>query len=145
MYRSDLVRARPEFYPLHNPFQSDQEACLLLLLESDLGFVHQVLTFTRRHEAADSSFYVRVGAEAPGQLKLLIEYGPRLLEPREYRRRLAARVLRYGSYFARHARRLANPEVRAYHATVIGEVRRSVAALDVVRGILGASPRRARR
>ncbi|HEY2777656.1 MAG TPA: glycosyltransferase family 2 protein [Gaiellaceae bacterium] len=142
MYRSDLVRARPEFYPLDNPFQSDQEACLLLLLESDLGFVHQVLTFTRRHEGADSSFYVRVGAEAPGQLKLLVEYGPGLLEASEYRRRLAARVLLYVLNLAKHPRRLADPEIRAYHATVRREMAGSVAPLDLVRGVVDAVRKR---
>ena len=53
------------------PFQSDQEAFYLLLQESDFGFVHQVLTFTRRHDEADSSYYHRVGAEPSGQLLLL--------------------------------------------------------------------------
>ena len=56
LIRADLVRARPELYSLDNPHQSDQEACLDLLRESDLGFVHEPLTFTRRHEAAESPY-----------------------------------------------------------------------------------------
>jgi hypothetical protein len=144
MYRSDLVRARPEFYPLDNPFQSDQEACLILLGQSDLGFVHQVLTFTRRHEGADSSFYVRVGAEEPGQLKLLVKYGPLFLSDDEYRRRLAARLLRYAGHLVRRAPRLADREMRSYHASVIRDVRSSIGPLQVARGTLDAARRRAK-
>jgi glycosyltransferase involved in cell wall biosynthesis len=142
MYRSDLVRARSEFYPLDNPFQSDQEACLILLLQSEFGFVHQVLTYTRRHESADSSFYVRVGAERPGQLNLLLRYGRRVLTEDEFRRRVAARVFDYCWWVARHARRLADPEVRAYHQKVARELRGSVELRDLAAGLLLAVRKR---
>jgi glycosyltransferase involved in cell wall biosynthesis len=142
MYRADLVRERPEFYPLDNPFQSDQEACLALLLESDFGFVHEVLTYTRRHEGADSSYYVRVGAERPGQLKLLLEYGRHVLSPAEYDRRLAACVVAYGSWLVRRAPRLVDPEVRAYHASVVGEIRGEVSVTKLAAGLRHALARR---
>ena len=47
MYRSDLVRARKEFYDASCPLE-DADVCFELLKERDFGFVHQVLTFTRR-------------------------------------------------------------------------------------------------
>jgi glycosyltransferase involved in cell wall biosynthesis len=57
MYRADLVRARePEFFPELRAdddgfvnFHSDSDVCYSLLEESDFGFVHQILSFTRRH------------------------------------------------------------------------------------------------
>ena len=55
LIRSDLVRARDPFYNVDNPFQDDQEACYEVLRTCDFGFVHQVLTFTRRDEASPFS------------------------------------------------------------------------------------------
>lgn len=47
MYRSDLVRARHDFYDEACPLE-DADICFELLKDRDFGFVHQVLTFTRR-------------------------------------------------------------------------------------------------
>jgi glycosyltransferase involved in cell wall biosynthesis len=72
LIRSDLVRENEPFYNVSNPFQDDQEACYEVLRANDFGFVHQVLTFTRRHEAAGISYFTRIGAELPGQINLLL-------------------------------------------------------------------------
>lgn len=145
LYRSDLVRSRPEFYALDNPFQSDQEACLLLLQESDFGFVHQVLTYTRRHEGADSTYYERVGAEEPGQLRLLVKYGPIFLRQDELERRLAARALAYVAMLARHPARLRRREFREFHARTFAELHGAIAAGDIGAGVLHAFRRRVAR
>jgi glycosyltransferase involved in cell wall biosynthesis len=47
LMRADLVRRKRPFYNAASPF-ADVEVCLDLLAESDFGFAHQVLTFTRR-------------------------------------------------------------------------------------------------
>lgn len=145
LYRSDLVRARPEFYRLDNPFQSDQEACFLLLQESDFGFVHQVLTYTRRHDQADSSYYTRVGAGQPGQLSLLVKYGRVFLSEDEYRLRLAARVFDYAALLARRAGQLRSAEFRDYHAETLRRLRGAIEPGEVVDGVLRAVGRRLRR
>ncbi len=145
LYRSDLVRARPEFYRLDNPFQSDQEVFYLLLQESDFGFVHQVLTFTRRHDQADSSYYTRVGAGQPGQLSLLVKYGRVFLSEGEYQQRLAARVSGYAGLLGRRATRLRDPEFRGYHAGKLAELRGEIAPRDVIEGALRAAGGRLRR
>ncbi|HTA94074.1 MAG TPA: glycosyltransferase family 2 protein [Polyangiaceae bacterium] len=46
LYRADLVRARRPFYR-DIPYMDDTEAAFEILLEHDLGFVHQILSFTR--------------------------------------------------------------------------------------------------
>ena len=145
LYRADLVRARPEFYPLDNPFQLDQEVCYLLLQESDFGFVHQVLTYTRRHDRAESSYYRRVGAEPPGQLSLLVKYGRIYLSEDEYRRRLAARVFDYAALLGRKAGRFRDAEFRDYHAAILSEVRGSIGTGEVLDGIVLAIGRRLQR
>jgi glycosyltransferase involved in cell wall biosynthesis len=46
LYRSDLVRRHNPFYNESN-FHADSEACIVLLKDSDFGFLHEVLTFQR--------------------------------------------------------------------------------------------------
>ncbi len=138
LYRSDLVRSRPEFYPLDNPFQSDQEVCYLLLQENDFGFVHDVLTYTRRHEGADSAFYDRVLAADPGQLSLLVKYGPVYLSEAELQRRLAARTVGYLGMLARNLGKLRSREYRQFQGESLSELRRTVRTRDVARGLVRA-------
>ncbi len=47
MYRSDMLRERRDFYDEACPLE-DADVCFELLKGRDFGFVHQVLTFTRR-------------------------------------------------------------------------------------------------
>jgi glycosyltransferase involved in cell wall biosynthesis len=55
LYRADLVRKRDQFYDPY-VFHADTENCFELLKESDFAFVHQLLSFTRRHEQAANTF-----------------------------------------------------------------------------------------
>ena len=135
MLRADLVRARPELYPLDNPLQSDWEVCYQLLGESEFGFVHQVLTYTRRHNEADSTRYWRAGAELPGQVRLLLKYGPRYLTPAEYERRLSVLLVRYAGFLASRASRLRDAEFRRYQAEELERIRSGLEAGQVLRGI----------
>jgi glycosyltransferase involved in cell wall biosynthesis len=134
LLRADLVRARPEFYSLDNPHQSDQEACLDLLREGDLGFAHEVLTFTRRHDESESPFYVRVRAAAPCSLRLLLEYGDEYLERDEFQRKLAVRLGEYVLLVLRWPRRLADPEYRGYHLAELRALLPRIRPLDVAVG-----------
>ena len=73
--RADLVRGRASFYNEDN-LHSDVEACYDLLRTSDFGFVHQVLTFTRRHNESNTSYARRLNTFLPAQLGVLVRYGP---------------------------------------------------------------------
>jgi glycosyltransferase involved in cell wall biosynthesis len=46
LYRADLVRARRPFYR-DIPYMDDTEVAFELLLDHDLGYVHQILSYTR--------------------------------------------------------------------------------------------------
>jgi hypothetical protein len=48
MYRSDVVRHDRPFYDESLPNTADFEKCMQILQRWDFGFVHQVLSFTRR-------------------------------------------------------------------------------------------------
>lgn len=84
MYRSDVVRSRnPRFYPTDRFFH-DTEAIFQILEDTDFGFVHQVLSFSRyqpgsiTHRVAD--FYWR-------EIDLVLclrSYGRRYLDEDEY-------------------------------------------------------------
>ena len=47
MYRSSLVRCEEAFFNVSFPF-ADLQKCMEILEHWDFGFVHQVLSFTRR-------------------------------------------------------------------------------------------------
>lgn len=101
LIRSDLIRKRDEIY---NPeyLQSDITACLDLLQESDFGFVHQVLTFTRRHsETVTQTQAKKYSAHMFGLLKMMIDYGPVYLDEKEFRRRYMSKLNAFYIQFAR--------------------------------------------
>lgn len=134
MFRADLVRARDPFYDEEH-LQSDTGACYDLLLESDFGFVHQVLTYTRRHNESVTSSVRRKGTFYPGRLWILLSCGPRFLEPAEYERRLTVRLAQYAMFLARSAHRFREPEFRAYHSDFLRWLSRRVEPGQVGRGV----------
>jgi glycosyltransferase involved in cell wall biosynthesis len=90
LLRSDLVRARENFYLLYTDTESyeyltDMEVCLYALQNSDFGFVHEVLSFTRLHETSITSELWRTGQThtIPEFLHMLRHYGPVFLTPEE--------------------------------------------------------------
>lgn len=135
MLRAELVRARERLYPEDNPLQSDWEACYQLLETSDFGFVHQVLTFTRRHDETVSRRYWRAGAELPGQIRLLMRYGPVYLTRSEHERRLAVLLFEYARFLASRLPSLANKEFRHHQASELRRMRAGIAPNQVVRGV----------
>lgn len=136
LIRADLVCEREAFYNPENPFQDDQESCLELLQESDLGFVHQVLTYQRRHERSISSHFVSVGAQALGYVHLVQKFGPIYLTREEYERRLAAGIISYALFLVRHLPRMRQRKVREFHRKALVQLLRSVNAREVARGIV---------
>ena len=87
LIRSDEVRNRPNFYNDANP-HCDIEVCIDLLRANDFGFVHQVLTFTREHAEAESTFSSRFGTNYLGTLETLFKYGRTYLNDEEYEKRV---------------------------------------------------------
>lgn len=84
LVRSDLVRKRSAFFNERN-LHADQEACFDVLQESDFGFIHQVLSFSRPRERSNGSFAREYDSLILGNLVVLLRYGPIFLTPKEYR------------------------------------------------------------
>ncbi|MGI6685189.1 MAG: glycosyltransferase family 2 protein [Bacillota bacterium] len=82
LIRADLVRKRPEFYNALNP-NPDAEVCFDILRESDFGFVHQVLTYTRVHDESQTTKDGKVGSRVFGKLVTLRKFGPIYLTEEE--------------------------------------------------------------
>ena len=135
MFRADLVRARDPFYDEAH-LQSDVGACLDVLGESDFGFVHQVLTFTRRHNETVTSSVRRQGTYYPAQLWLHLEYGPIYLTPEEYERRIAVWLGYYAWFLFRYSPRLRDPVFRDYHREALGMLQEKIEAGEVGRGLV---------
>jgi hypothetical protein len=135
LIRSDLVRKRDPFYNVDNRFQHDQEALYELLQESGFGFVHQVLTFTRRPETAGTAHWVRVGAGLPGQIDLFLKYSPIFLEQAEYQRRLAVLLGEYGLSLLASLPQLANVEYRTHQRRVAPALLSRIRWKDVGAGV----------
>lgn len=101
LIRSNLIRNREKVYE-DSHLCTDTEACLGLLENSDFGFVHQVLTFTRLHEESVTNTkakenYSPIHAVIFSQLK----YGPIFLSEEEYRKSLEIKLNKFYILLAR--------------------------------------------
>jgi len=92
LIRSDLIRKRDRVYD-ESYLRGDTGACFDLLKESDFGFVHKILTYTRRH---DMSVTKRIADQSHafihGELKFQLDFGPYYLTEEEYKSRISNRV-----------------------------------------------------
>jgi glycosyltransferase involved in cell wall biosynthesis len=82
LYRSDLVRKNDPIFPETN-LHADTEACFILLNESDFGFVHQVLTYTRVRPVSLSAGSSDRQTYFAGTLQILKRQGANFLNEKE--------------------------------------------------------------
>lgn len=83
LYRASVVKGKPKFFPHHGP-GADVAACYEALVEADFGFVHQVLSYERIHEPAETSSRRKINSHVSDLLIDLIKYGPIFLTPEEH-------------------------------------------------------------
>jgi len=87
LYRADLVRRTKTFYPNSSP-HCDTTACYQSLEDSDFGFVHQVLSYTRVHPDSQTSRSIKFGIIRLAMLSDFCRFGPKYLSPVEMKQRL---------------------------------------------------------
>ena len=121
-----------------------------VLENSDFGFVHQVLTYTRRHETAISTLTVnRIGTHAPNYIDLFQRWGPVFLSKDEYDRKLFVQLLHYSGWLATGVRKWLLRDFRTYHRERIRRIlgrtsRRQLArgfVLQVWKTVMSSEPR----
>ena len=109
LIRAEHIRARPDFYP-GDDLHADVAACYEVMKVSDFGFVHQVLTFIRRHSASlTSSQSLPFNTFIWSNTALLLKYGPTYLSPEEYEARLKWQLTAYRRFLAMNILRGRHP------------------------------------
>jgi hypothetical protein len=99
LYRADIVRSSKAFYPNPSP-HSDSSACFEKLHNSFFGFVYQVLSYERTHEATQSSKSAELERFISGYLNDLKYYGPLYLSKEEMNRQLDKLLRIYHRFLA---------------------------------------------
>ena len=87
LMRSDIVRSRERFYDENN-IHADTAACFEILKEYDFGYVHQVLTYTRRHNESVTSRVMVLNTQQAAKYCRTVIFGREFLSPDEYRMRV---------------------------------------------------------
>ena len=96
LYRSEVVRERQPFYD-PGALHEDTESCYEILERHDLGFVHQVLTFTRRqNESLTNERNQFDSAHRLDKFIIVSKFGEIFLGEEEY---LAALERARGAYY----------------------------------------------
>jgi hypothetical protein len=143
LVRSDLIRERSTFYNEEN-LHADTEVCFDILGRSDFGFVHQVLTHTRRHgETVTSTTADRLNTNITGWLRVMTAYGPVYLTPEERARRLRWWLRRYVVSLAKAAVRgkFRGKQFRELHLETLRMLRRSLSLAELARGVVTSTRR----
>lgn len=99
LYRADLVRTHDPFYPNPSP-HSDTSACFCCLQESSFGFVYQVLSYEKKHQATQSSKSEKLDRYSSAYLNDLLVYGPAYLDKTELEELVRKAVNRYYGHLA---------------------------------------------
>ena len=118
LYSSELVRKRRAFYNESN-LHADEEVCYDILKTCDFGFVHQILSYNRRHEEQMSSFASRCNTRIIGNLLIAINYGPVYLAKDEYQSFLKSAIKKYYRLIGRNIVQLRRKECREYHKEML--------------------------
>ena len=121
LYRSQCVRERNPMFN-ESDFHADTDACLSILRTWDFGFVHQVLTYTRRHPATQTSFAEAMNTYQASELRHLVRYGPTYLTPDEFDRCLKRILARYCRFLAKSVTGPRAAEVWRYHLAAMANV-----------------------
>jgi glycosyltransferase involved in cell wall biosynthesis len=87
LLRSDIVRQRRPFFRLdNNDYFEDMQVIFDILRTAKLGFVHQILTFTRRNNESTISQLEALDPWPLMRVMLLAQFGPQLFDAAEFQR-----------------------------------------------------------
>lgn len=133
LIRSDLIRKRTRFYNEAHSY-ADKEACFEVLQESDFGFVHQVLTYNRRHPEQLSALEGKFNIWPLVQLDFLTRYGPGCLGGEEYERCLRDSMDLYYRMLAGSIFKLREKEFWDYHRTALRDIGHRFSLARLIKG-----------
>ena len=102
LIRSNLIAKQKAFYN-ENFFHADKEVCFKILQNSDFGFVHQILSFTRLHDESQTETVTKKhNTRKMENIGLLMKYGPIYFNKKEYNMILKQKLRQYYRFLAKN-------------------------------------------
>lgn len=135
LIRADLIRKRVPFFNNKN-LHADQEACFDLLQESNFGFIHQVLSFSRPRPESNGSFAKDFESVILGDFAIFLKYGPVFLNADEYRQGLRMVKRRYHRALAKNLLRLRPKQFWRYHQDTLAAFGGRISSVLLIWSIL---------
>jgi|HubBroStandDraft_3_1064219.scaffolds.fasta_scaffold170238_2 glycosyltransferase involved in cell wall biosynthesis len=136
LYRADLVRGRDPFY-VETDNYADFESCFALLSQSDLGFVHQILTFSRPRDRSIGAISADVGAHYGSVLGLLFTYGRQCLSSEEFKTCFDRQLSQYYRFLGRRLLVDRDAEFWSYHKRIFAKMGISFSRPRLAQAALG--------
>lgn len=132
LIRSDIIRGRVNYY--NEPdIHADVQACYEVLESNDFGFVHQVLTYIRKHEQSVTSVAATpLNLYVYTNFDLLKNYGPRYLTNDEYQARVKNRLNNYYIFLSRSVFEFRDADFWKYHKNNLKNLGFSLSYLKLV-------------
>lgn len=122
LMRSEVISSRVPFYEEQfAPFE-DAHACFDLLRTWKFGFVHQVLTYSRRDNDSILSRARALGVLAFSRLSLIVQHGRDYLSGDEYRKCLRDAERAYFIYLSRCALHGRRREFWDFHRSALASI-----------------------
>jgi glycosyltransferase involved in cell wall biosynthesis len=133
LIRSDQILNREPFY--NDTFHQllDQTACFDILRDVDFGFVHQVLTYSRVHDASHTSSNEQINRLQLEYLSFLKEYGPIYLHSDEVEKLFEQRLRRYYRFLAACSFKRKDKNFWAFHRKGLAQLGLSLKSVKFLR------------
>jgi len=136
LYRADFVRNRSPFYVETNRY-ADFEACFAVLRTSDLGFAHEILTFSRPRPTSIGAISADMGAHYGSMFDILFSYGRDCLGPEEFEQCSARHLSQYYGFLGRRLWVDRDPEFWSYHRNTFARAGIPFSRLRLTRTAIG--------
>ena len=131
LYRADIVRARKPFFRTDD-LHADTNTGYEVLLEHDLGFVHQVLSFVRTDNESLSWERQQFHTQILDYYIVFERYGRRVLSPEQFEHRRREFEDEYYAFLGRAALRLKGRSFWEYHRAGLATIGRELRWRDVL-------------
>jgi hypothetical protein len=135
LVRSDIIHSQTAFYDT-SILHADTEVCFRVLQDHDFGFVHQVLTFTRRHNESVTSLTHRFSTRYLADIAFLLMYGPVYLGDQEFEARRQRVLTSYYRYLARSILEHRDKAFWDYHRSEMKKLGYPISTVQVIKALL---------
>lgn len=125
LLRSDIIRTNKPFYN-EEYIHADNEVCYRILENHDFGFVHQILSYTRRHNETNTMFTRRMNTFVLEDLLIFKYFGPIYLNDVEFKKRFKYILENYYRFLGRSLLKKKQREFWRYHRNGLRRINHSL-------------------